>query len=260
MPADTRCGGSRKRHDRFAAFVDRLFCVVVRSRGLAQRRKNQERGSTPVLSIPATKQTQRLFDRLLLFAAETTGALVVPTPPGLFSFASIWYQCPIIMKTLLLLRHAKAEHGEPGLTDLNRALNERGKKEAQSIGTFIRKQNVEFELVLCSTALRARETAELALAAAEASASVHYDQRLYEASPEQLLEVISEVEDDVSTVLLVGHNPGIEQLLRALTGEVEEIATGTLAKIDLDADAWSNLLGDKGSLDWIQRPQALALD
>ena len=164
------------------------------------------------------------------------------------------------MKTLLLLRHAKAENGAPGLTDLNRALNQRGKKEAQSIGTFIRKQNVEFELVLCSTALRARETAELALAAAEASASVHYDQRLYEASPGQLLEVISEVEDDVSTVLLVGHNPGMEQLLRALTGEVEEIATGTLAKIELDADAWSNLLGDKGSLDWIQRPQALALD
>jgi phosphohistidine phosphatase len=162
------------------------------------------------------------------------------------------------MKTLLLLRHAKAENPAPGSSDINRALNERGKKEAQAIGTFIRKQNLTFDLVLCSPAIRARQTAELVLAAAEVTANVRYDQRIYEASPRQLLEVISEVEEDTSSVFLVGHNPGMEELLRALTGKEEPMATGTLARIDFDFDEWSRVIEDIGRLESIVRPNELA--
>jgi phosphohistidine phosphatase len=162
------------------------------------------------------------------------------------------------MKTLLLLRHSKAENAAPGSSDIDRALNERGRNEAQAMGTFIRKQNLTFELVLCSPALRARETAELVLAAAEITANVRYDQRIYEASPRQLLEVISEVEEDKSAVLLVGHNPGMEELLRALTGNGEPMATGTLAKIDFNFDEWSRVTEDIGALECIVRPNELA--
>ena len=158
------------------------------------------------------------------------------------------------MKTLLLLRHAKAENAAPGSSDMNRALNERGEKEAQAIGTFIRKQKLAFELVLCSPAVRARETAELVLAAAEVTANVRYDPRIYEAGPRQLLEVISEVEEDKSGVLLVGHNPVMEELLRALTGREEPMATATLARIDFDFDQWSRVTEDRGSLENIVRP------
>jgi phosphohistidine phosphatase len=161
------------------------------------------------------------------------------------------------MKTLLLLRHAKAENAAPGSSDINRTLNERGKKEAQAIGTFIRKQNLTFEMVLCSSAVRARETAELVLSAAEVTANVRYDQRIYEASPRQLLEVIWEVEQDKNAVLLVGHNPGMEELLSALTGSGEPMATGTLAKIDFNFDEWSRVTEDRGSLDWIVRPNEI---
>ena len=157
------------------------------------------------------------------------------------------------MKTLLLLRHAKAENPTAGSSDINRALNERGQKEAQAIGTFIRKQNLTFELVLCSPAVRARETAELVLAAAEVTANVRYDQRIYEASPRQLLEIISEVEEDKSAVLLVGHNPGMEDLLSALTATGESMATGTLAKIDFNFDEWSRLTEGRGRLEWINK-------
>lgn len=194
-------------------------------------------------------------NRPLLFAAETTGALVVPTPPGLFSFAAIWYQCAGIMKTIFLLRHAKAENPEPGSTDLNRVLNERGKKEAQAIGAFIKKQNLEFDVVLCSPAARARETVELVLAAAEVAANVRYDERIYEAGPLQLLEVISEIEDHRSVVFLVGHNPGIEELLQLLTDHSEQMATGTLTKIALHASEWSKVMEDKGILSWIVKPK-----
>jgi|SRR6185503_19224254 len=196
----------------------------------------------------------------LLFAAETTWALVVPTPTRAFFFASYLLSVSQLMKTLLLLRHAKAENDAPGLTDLERALNERGEKEARSIGTFIKQQNLKLDLVLCSTAVRARQTAELVLAAAQLTASVLYDRRIYEASPEGLSEVITEVEDGMSTVLLVGHNPVMEEFLRALTGQTEPMTTGTLVKIDFDTDAWSGVVQDQGSLVWIQRPQALATD
>ena len=227
-------------------------------RGLAQPRKNQKGGSGPVLSIPADYKHDGFSDRLLLFAAETTGALVVPTPTRAFFFCLYLVSVSVIMKTLLLLRHAKAENPRAGSSDINRALNERGKKEAPAIGTFIRKQNVMFELVLCSPAVRARETAELVLSAAEVTANVRYDQRIYEASPRQLLEVISEVEEDKSAVLLVGHNPGIEDLLRALTGTGEPMATGTLAKINLNLDEWSRVTEDIGDLECIVRPDELA--
>jgi len=162
------------------------------------------------------------------------------------------------MKTLLLLRHAKAENAALGSSDIDRSLNERGKKEAQTIGAFIKKQNLAVELVLCSPALRARETAKLALSAAEVTAKVRYDQRIYEAAPRQLMEVISEVEAAKKTVLLVGHNPGIEELLRALTGNGEPMSPGSLAKVDCNFEEWSRVSEDKGNLDWIVRPTELS--
>ncbi len=197
----------------------------------------------------------------MLFAPETTGALVVPTPTRAFFFASICLDLvsvSVIMKTLLLLRHAKADNAAPGSADIDRSLNERGKKEAQAIGTFIRKQNLVVALVLCSPAVRARESAELVLSAAELTKNVRYDKRIYEAAPHQLLEVISEVEEDQNVVLLVGHNPGMEELLGRLTGREEPMATGALAKVDCNFEEWSRVSDDKGNLDWIVRPTELS--
>ena len=161
------------------------------------------------------------------------------------------------MKTLFLLRHAKAENLASGVTDLKRTLNERGQREAKAVGAFLKKQNVKFDLVLCSPAVRVRETTELVLAAAELTVDVRYDERIYEAGPLRLWELISEIDEDVSAVLVVGHNPGMEELLTILTGRNEQMATGTLAKIDLDVDQWRNVLQDKvgaGTFDWIVRP------
>ena len=189
---------------------------------------------------------------------KRSGALVVPTPTRAFFLSVYLVSVTVIMKTLLLLRHARAENAAPELSDSNRALNERGKKEAEAIGTFIKKQNSTVEVVLCSPALRARETAELVLAAAEVAANVRYDQRIYEAAPRQLLEVISEVEAAKNNVLLVGHNPGIEELLSALTGKGEPMAPGTLAKVDCNFDQWSRVSEDRGNLDWIVRPTELS--
>src|SRR5258705_13467548 len=134
------------------------------------------------------------------------------------------------MKTLFLLRHAKAKNGGNDLPDFDRALNDRGRKEARAVGTFIRKQNLGLDLVLSSSAVRARETTELVLDSGELALEGRYDQRVYEDGPQRLLEVIAQLEDKMSPVLLVGHNPGFGELVRLLTDRIEHIATGNLAK------------------------------
>jgi phosphohistidine phosphatase len=160
------------------------------------------------------------------------------------------------MQTLFLLRHAKAVPGSGNLQDFERRLNDQGCTQARRIGNYFKEQKFELDFVLSSTALRARETTELFLKAAERVTDVNYDQRIYEASRQQLFKVLAEIEQDKSSVLLVGHNPGLEELLQHLTGRFESMATGTLTKIDFEAEDWIDGK-TKGHLDWLVKPAAL---
>lgn len=162
------------------------------------------------------------------------------------------------MKTLFLMRHAKSSWKDEKLPDFDRPLNSRGKAAAGLMGSLIQKKKLAPELVLSSPAVRARETIDIVMKAASLRAELRYDQRIYEASPLRLLEVISEIEEDRKRVLLVGHNPGMEELLEMLTGHVEHVATGALLKIDLAAAKWSRVLEGRGNLDWIAKPKDLA--
>lgn len=164
------------------------------------------------------------------------------------------------MKTLVLLRHAKAENGSAVSSDFDRALNDRGRKEAQVVGRVIRKHGLRLDLVLSSTAKRARETTELVIESAALTVDVRYEQRFYELDAHRLLEIASQIEDERSTVLLVGHNPGMEELLRSLTNRFEQMTTGTIAKIDLNAASWRAAVEGKGRLDWIVKPKDLVED
>lgn len=162
------------------------------------------------------------------------------------------------MKTLLLLRHAKSSWKDLSLPDFERPLNGRGLKAAPLIGKFLRKQKLRLNLVLSSPAERARQTVRLALEAARIAAEQRYDERIYEASAARLLEVISQIEDSAKVVLLVGHNPGLEELLELLTGEVRRMPTGALARIKLDLNKWSEARERTGHLEWLVKPKELA--
>ena len=164
------------------------------------------------------------------------------------------------MKTLLLLRHAKSSWKEDGLRDFDRPLNGRGKKAAETMGRFIRKKKVVPDLVVSSPAVRARETIEAIMKIAELPSELRYDDRIYDAGAMRLMEVISEIDDERNTVLMVGHNPGMEELLGLLTDQLEHMATGTLARINLNGASWSNVVAEKGSLEWIVKPKELAED
>ena len=144
------------------------------------------------------------------------------------------------------------------MRDFDRPLADRGREACAIIGNYIKEKGIDFDLALVSTALRTRETIELIKERAELGAEVRYDERIYEATTSQLLEVISQVDNDRQSVLLVGHNPGIQDLLAVLTGEHVTVSTATFAKIGINAAEWSANLVNNGTLDWIVHPKELA--
>jgi phosphohistidine phosphatase len=161
------------------------------------------------------------------------------------------------MKTLHLLRHAKSSWKDPGQADFERPLNGRGREAAPLIGQYILKQKIRPELILSSPAERARQTAALVVQSAQLNAELRFDERIYEASAARLLEVVSQIDEPFGVVLLVGHNPGMEDLLATLTGERHGMPTAALARIILDVEKWSKVREDTGRLDWLVRPKDL---
>ncbi|CAN5661497.1 histidine phosphatase family protein [soil metagenome] len=164
------------------------------------------------------------------------------------------------MKTLLLLRHAKSSWKDPSLPDFERPLNERGRKAAELLGKLIAKQDITIDLVISSPAVRARQTIDLLLRAARRSPELRFDQRVYEASPTRLLEVLSQIEDDRKSVLLVGHNPGMEELLALLVGVEQHMPTASMAKVLLTSKKWERILTEKGVLDSFVKAKDLGVE
>ena len=161
------------------------------------------------------------------------------------------------MKTLFLLRHAKSSWKDESLPDFERPLNRRGKDAAERIGRYLKRELIVPELVLSSPALRARETIERVAKAAKWSPEIRFDQRIYEAGGLRLLEVVSQIENERKTALLVGHNPGIEELLMLLTGESKHVPTGALMQIDLKSSKWTNAAEKRAKLAWVIKPRKL---
>ncbi|MGL5864688.1 MAG: SixA phosphatase family protein [Dermatophilaceae bacterium] len=111
-------------------------------------------------------------------------------------------------RTLLLMRHAKAEQGGYE-RDHERELTARGRRDARAAGAWLRTQGIGVDEVLCSTSERTQQTAEEVWAGGCPETDVHLDRRIYEASPERLLDIVREADDDADIVMVVGHAPGI---------------------------------------------------
>ena len=156
------------------------------------------------------------------------------------------------------MRHAKSSWGEPSLADFERPLNERGLKAAPLVGRFMRRRRLWPDLVLSSPAERARQTAALVIESAGLAAPLRYDERIYEATPARLAEVVSQVEEGVGELLLVGHNPGLAGLLELLAGESRHMPTAALARVALDVEKWGRLREGVGRVELFVRPKELA--
>jgi phosphohistidine phosphatase len=162
------------------------------------------------------------------------------------------------MRTLYLLRHAKSSWKDASLRDFDRPLKERGKEAAVVVGQRLAAEKLKHPLVLCSPAVRTRETASIALASAKLKAEERFDERIYDAPLRDLLQVLSEIPADVTAAIMIGHNPGCEELVAYLTGESRRMPTAALAKVKLED--WKKVRAGEGSLEWFITPKELAED
>jgi phosphohistidine phosphatase len=158
------------------------------------------------------------------------------------------------MKTLLVLRHAKSSWENPELSDFERCLNLRGLKTAPDVGLELKKTKIRVDLILSSPAKRAKQTAILVKETSGILSEIRYEDKIYEASSLCLIQTLSKLENDLETILLVGHNPGIEDLVRSLTGKSTTFPTATLAKITLPIENWFDITNTKGILDFVLIP------
>lgn len=161
------------------------------------------------------------------------------------------------MFTLLIMRHAKSDWDNPEISDFERPLNPRGLKAAPFMGTVIRKNFATPDLIISSPAKRAKQTAVLVKEAAGIESEIQYRDNIYEASPSILLNLVSNLKTIYSSVVLIGHNPGLENFIRILTGETPSMPTAAIAKIDLSINDWNEIKPDCGTLHLILRPKEL---
>jgi phosphohistidine phosphatase len=145
------------------------------------------------------------------------------------------------MKSLLILRHAKSSWKHPELTDHDRPLNKRGKRDAPRMGKILRSEHLIPEAIISSTAARAHATAEAVAKASGYKGKIALNRSLYAAGPEAYLKVLHELSDHYKRVLVVGHNPGLEELLEMFTDETQILPTCTLAHVKFSIDNWIEL-------------------
>lgn len=162
------------------------------------------------------------------------------------------------MKTLFVLRHAKSSWDNPNQTDFERPLNERGLRTAPKMGEFMKENGLEPDFIISSPAQRAKTTAEKVKDAGAFSAEIKFDPRIYEAAVNELLEVIKDAPDSAGKLLVVGHNPGFEGLVRNLTGEIREMPTAALAEIELNITSWREIEPSCGKLRNLYKPKEIA--
>jgi phosphohistidine phosphatase len=162
------------------------------------------------------------------------------------------------MKRLYILRHAKADKPERKLTDDHgRPLHAKGVEDCPLIGHYLAKRKADFTQVLCSDALRTRQTATLVLEAFGKKIPIEYTSKIYHASLEQIISQVREIDDDCSSLLIVGHNPGFHQLAIHFAGDgkkdllkdvIENFPPGSLAIYDLPIKSWFDLRQAEGKL------------
>jgi len=146
------------------------------------------------------------------------------------------------MKTVLLVRHAKSSWGDQTLPDHERPLNHRGRRDAPRAGERLRERGAVPDLIVTSTAVRARSTAVILAQALDlGSDRIVEDDRLYGASPEGLLDIIRALDDELASVMVVGHNPEIGELASRLSDEIAEMPTCAVAEFRFEVSDWAEV-------------------
>jgi len=146
-------------------------------------------------------------------------------------------------KTLYLMRHAKAASPDMQQGDFDRVLNQRGVRDVSELGRRLRKQGVHPEIILCSSSQRTRQTAELLVAELGGTLDgVQFDERIYEASMDILLDLIRSLPEAYASVMVIGHNPSIGWLANQLSGyQIATMPSCAVASFELPSFSWKDM-------------------
>ncbi len=168
------------------------------------------------------------------------------------------------MKRLLLLRHGKSDWANPEQPDNERPLNERGQRAAALMGAYLRQRGLTPDLIVCSPAVRTRETARRVVTALQTDVPTEFRTELYLAEPKTIAEVVRASPDEIDTLLVIGHNPGMQLAALKLSAgdpagrrdEIEDkFPTAALAVIEFDINSWAK--AKAGDLVAFDSPKAL---
>ncbi|MBT8484979.1 MAG: histidine phosphatase family protein [Phycisphaerales bacterium] len=160
-------------------------------------------------------------------------------------------------KTLLIMRHAKSSWADPDRDDHDRPLNGRGKRDAKTMGRWLVARGLAPDVILSSSARRARKTARRMTRHASLSAPVHIDESLYHAGPAALRHAVAALPPPVTIALIVAHNPGIEDFLTDLTNADEPMPTGAIAWVEFTGVERWDAIANAGKLCAVWRPREI---
>jgi phosphohistidine phosphatase len=160
--------------------------------------------------------------------------------------------------TLTLLRHAKSSWQDPALTDMERPLNKRGRRDAVAMALRLQEHGATFKTIFSSPARRTRETiARMLLTLPSQEAHLTFDQGFYTFDCDGLLQAIRQLDDQVNDVMVVGHNPAMHDTLRWLTGApIATFPTCAAAQLTLDLPRWTNIRKGSAQLNWVLQPKS----
>jgi phosphohistidine phosphatase len=161
------------------------------------------------------------------------------------------------MKTVLLLRHGKSKRGPEYPTDYERPLAKRGKRDAERMGVFLAESDCVPDLIVSSPAERARDTTLRCAEAAGYVGEIRFEEVLYYQEDDAYLDLLWGLDDDLGSVMIVGHNPTTATVVETLSGVFVRMPTAALARIDFAIGEWSEIQEGKGQLAWVQLPSQL---
>ena len=162
------------------------------------------------------------------------------------------------MKTVLFMRHAKSSWKDMTLADHDRPLNRRGREAAPLMGDWLAGLDLFPEIILCSSAKRAKQTVKYLLHTLPFEGDVRFTRNLYHSGPHAYLEELQQLDEGIEIVMIVGHNPGMEYALEEFTGEWERMPTAAIAYITFDLTDWREISVDEsGMLKSVWRPKEI---
>jgi phosphohistidine phosphatase len=162
------------------------------------------------------------------------------------------------MKTLLIMRHGKSSWKDPDLPDRERPLAKKGIKASRRMGLFIQEKELIPQRILCSSARRSVQTAQLFCETCGCPDTVEVLDELYMAEAETYIRALQNLPDELERVMIIGHNPGLEFLLQMLSGELVSLPTSVIAHLTLPIQHWSELNDHtEGSLIEVWKPKEL---